>query len=132
MISKLRFPFSLLIITLFGSCSPSIQEQPGPCPAIFFPGVIVTISDSVTGTPLAEQAQGMVRDGEYVDSLRPFSWTKDMVMTSRGAAGGRPGTYEVTVVHPGYVPWTMRGVAVRRGACHVGPVEVPARLQKLP
>jgi hypothetical protein len=93
------------------------------------PAIVVEISDSVTGAPLAEQAYGVVRDRDYVDSLRPYRFAKERIMT---AARKRAGTYDVTVEHAGYAPWTKKGVKVSGGECYAITVELKARLQKLP
>jgi len=102
------------------------------CELHVVPAIIVDITDSVTGALLAEQASGEVRDGDYVDSLQPKRWTKDWIMASRAAAEERPGTYEVTVMHHGYAPWSIKGVKVNRDECHVETVELKARLRRLP
>jgi hypothetical protein len=72
----------------------------------------------------ARTAFGIIREGDYVDSLR----VGDLVRDSSGSieamslwAGhyalpsfpfARPGTYDVTLMVPGYVTWDTTGVTV--------------------
>jgi len=83
--------------------------------------VVVEIRDARTGVALAAGARGAVRDGAYVDSLRPHasSGSSPGVLYSRAAADERVGTYAVDVRHAGYRPWTVAGVRVTRDKCHV-------------
>ena len=96
----------------------------------------VDIRDSMTGAPLAEQAHGWVKDGDYTEVLHPAGWVggppPSGVMVSRRAGEERPGTYEVTVVHQGYAPWSTKEVKVVRNCRHVGTVRLEARLRRLP
>jgi hypothetical protein len=121
-------------LTLFGiavivSCRAPAQAL---CTLIFAPTVIVEISDSATGAPLAEQARGLISDGSYSDSLRPYGSNEDGVLLSRQAGGERPGTYDVTVVHPGYVAWQVRRIRIGRDLCHVRTAVIRAKLKRLP
>jgi hypothetical protein len=100
------------------------------CRGSIEPAVVVVIRDAATGTPLAQRAWGVVRDGLYTDSLRPNqSETADQAtLFSRRAADERPGTYDVEVRAEGYRTWQTRGVRVGRDACHVRTVVLHARL----
>jgi hypothetical protein len=80
----------------------------------------------MTEGPLAAGARGSVRDGTFLDSLRPFT------SVSLQGAGERPGTYTVTIVHPGYADWLLADVRVHRDVCHVVTVNLQARLQPAP
>lgn len=76
--------------------------------------VIVEVRDSITGSNAAEGALLIVRDGEYVDSVRGGP-NEPPALT---AAFERPGTYEVVVQKNGYREWVRQGVRVRRtGGC---------------
>lgn len=101
------------------------------CTAHIQPAIIVTIIDSATGEPRAESASGVARDGTFTDSLRPHAFN-GTAMTSRQAAGERPGNYTVTIVAPGYRDWQAAGLRVSRGDCHVQTNSVEARLQSVP
>lgn len=96
------------------------------------PGIVVTIRDATDGNPLAATARGVVRDGTFSDSLRPYGGLGDGTLTSRAAADERTGVYSVTVEHPGYAPWERVGVRVRPGECHVQAAELTADLEPIP
>jgi hypothetical protein len=69
-------PLLVLVAPLLAGCIE------GPCTLSVEWAVLVEIRDAVTGTPIAELARGSVRDGSYVDSLRPHG-TLDGVLLSR-------------------------------------------------
>lgn len=101
------------------------------CTTSFEPAIIVEIREAGTGAPLAAGARGAVRDGGYVDSLRPAESTSGdtATMYSRQAAGERAGTYAVEVRRTGYQTWTANGVRVTKGECHVNTRRLIAALQ---
>ena len=101
------------------------------CTAEFVPGVVVRISDSKTGAPLADSALAIVREKEYADTLDPFEYTSEGPLGSRQGAGERAGTYDVIVTRPGYAQWQTHGVRVARDECHVKTVLLEARLKRL-
>lgn len=107
--------------------------DPAVCTAVAVPAIVVEIRDARTGVPLAGLAAGVVRDGAYVDSLRPagFLDATDVVgsMLSRQAAHERPGTYTIDIRRSGYQDWTRVGVRVRSGRCHVETQSLVAQLQ---
>lgn len=90
--------------------------------------VVVTVLDSVSGVSLADSAYGVVRDGDYVDSLRRSSPPPTL------QGGARLGTYQVVVDRPRYREWTRSDVVVsRQGSCgNPVPVSLTARLQTAP
>lgn len=96
------------------------------------PGIVVTIVDAGTGLPLAEGAEGVVRDGEFQDSLRAYSFNRASEMVSRASAWERRGTYAIVVGHPGYDLWVRDRVRVDDGECHVRKVELTAELVRVP
>ena len=113
-----------LLAALLGACS-----EPG-CTLILVPGVVVEIRDEVDGTPLAETARGVVRDGAYTDSLQLLGTGKAALV--RSAAYERAGVYTVTVEHQGYAPWRREHVRVRGGDCHVQTTHLAADLERTP
>ena len=104
-----------------GACSDSVE-----------PGIIVEIRDAHTGIPLAGLARGVVRDGAFVDSLRPHSFLRsddiEGSMLSRSAANERAGEYTVEIQRHGYRRWIATDVRVRRGGCHVKTRQIRAAL----
>jgi hypothetical protein len=95
--------------------------------------IIVEIGDSISEEPLAERAEGEVRDGGYIEALKPYGFRgSDGQMISRYAGDERPGRYDVEVRLAGYATWTKSNVNVSRGDCHVGTVTLQARMQRAP
>jgi hypothetical protein len=102
------------------------------CTTSVEPAIVVEIRDAADATPLAAGARGVVRDGAYTDSLRPYGSTIEGDMLTRAAADERAGTYAVEVTHPGYGTWQQLGVRVTRGGCHVETVNLVAELGRAP
>lgn len=101
------------------------------CPTVVSPAIVVEIRDARTGIPIAQGAQGAVREGAYVDSLRPYggiSPDDPATLVSLQAALGRQGTYTVDVQRAGYLAWTTAGVRVARDQCGVRTVVLHADL----
>ena len=109
-------------LVVFAACSGNGLV----CTSQFVPGIFLEVRDSVTAAPLAAGARGIVQDGAFIDSLRPYNEARLQ------AAGERPGTYLVAVTHPGYADWRVADVRVERDACHVNTATVQARLQPAP
>lgn len=102
------------------------------CTASIEPGIVVRVIDAATRHPIGDRAVGTVKDGTYVDSLVPYG-SSGMTgqLVSLRAADERPGTYTVYVERPGYQAWSLSGVEVERGECHVRTVQVDAPLERL-
>ena len=105
------------------------------CAAVVSPAVEVYVFDARTGAPAAEGATATVRDGDYVERLQvhvtsyPDPPNTQGVPLSFAGAYERPGVYTVRVEKPGYQPWEMTGVRVRKGDCGVNGARLEARLQ---
>lgn len=114
------FPALAVILMLPLACRNPFSGGYG-CTADIRFAVEVEIRDAVTGSPLAQAAFGVVRDGSFSDSLTParFLNADPSSMVSRQAAGERPGTYSVEVQRSGYRTWTATNVSVGRNKCHV-------------
>jgi hypothetical protein len=115
---------------LLAGCDPVTSDF--NCTADFRFGLNVTVVDSVTNAPPAS-AVLIARTGAVVDSVGPAT-PQQLVLNGPpvlllGAAGERPGTYDLTVRAPGYRDWTRNGVTVTADECHVRSVAVTARLQ---
>ena len=88
------------------------------------PAVSVDVRDSTTGAPA-------VRNAIIVASLGAFADTASSSIFDGpyGLAHERPGTYTVTVQKQGYRQWSLSGVRVTKGECHVRTASLVARLQ---
>ena len=102
------------------------------CTLGVYPAIAIEIRDAFDDTPLAETARGAVQEGEFLDSLRPYSWLGNGVLISRAAADEREGVYSVTVEHDGYLGWRLDGVRVRENECNVETVQLSAYLTRNP
>jgi hypothetical protein len=116
---------------LLAGCGPVTGDF--NCTADFRFGLNVTVVDSVTSAPPAS-AVLIARTGAVVDSVGPAT-PQQLVLNGPpvlllGAAGERPGTYDLTVRAPGYRDWTRNGVRVTADECHVRGIAVTARLQR--
>lgn len=127
---RYRLVPALSAVVLAGCTNPFGEVS---CTASVEPAVVVEIRDARTGAAIAAGARGAVRDGLYLDSLRPYasSGTFPDGLYSRRAADERPGTYVVEVQHLGYRPWMATGVQVDRGECHVGTRTLRAALEPI-
>ena len=102
------------------------------CTGVVMPGLIVAVRDAATGQGVPGQVVVVARDGAYIDSLRApeLNAPRDPSFPFRGA-DERPGTYEVSVESPGYVPWRREGVRVHmEDECHVKTVNLVARIKR--
>ena len=111
----------------------SDATQPGGCsPESLRPAIVVHVV-AASGPPISDTlSKGAVRDGDYVDSLRPIQGAVGGIV-SLGAAVNRPGTYDVTVEHPGYLPFEKDSVVVQGDSCGIKQsVTVVASLQPQP
>ncbi len=126
----MRFPHIALVAVLF---APTAACDPFPslCDTGIVDAVEVEIRNAVSLSPIADSAQGTVREGTYVDSLRPASGTVDGLLSLSGAPE-RPGVYEVHLTRVGYLPWDTAGVRVRDTECHVEQALVKAYMEQVP
>lgn len=114
------------------ACS-SDATQPGGCsPEALRPAIVVHVV-AASGPAINDTlTKGAVHDGDYVDSLKPIQGTVAGIV-SLGAAVNRPGTYDVTVEHPGYLPFEKDSVVVQGDSCGIKQsVTVVASLQPAP
>lgn len=109
---------ALLPSMLAAGCRAADRMGPACSPRLPGHAVAVVVRDAATGAPLADGARGAVRDGAFIDSLRPESPQAPVQWTLVGG-GERAGTYTVTVERQGARPWRRDGVVVHRGACGV-------------
>ena len=113
---------------LAGCSNDALRACP---PTSLQPAVEVEVRDSATDALLTSGSRGAVRDGEFVDSLRPWRFDGETPVTL-GAAFGRAGRYDVTVEHPGYERWEQHDVRSFGGGCSAGTSALVARLEARP
>ena len=115
----------LLLATGCGNAEPGMMF----CTAPKSLAIEVTVTDSISGNPLADSTTGSLQLGSVVDSLQHTSPTSPVLY-----GGDQLGSYDVTVTRPGYALWTQRRVAVKHeGPCgNVLPVALAARMQPGP
>jgi hypothetical protein len=122
----MRIVQALLVATIAG-CNFS---GPRMCALSISPAVVVEVRDARTGSFIAADAHGAVREGSYVDSLRPYTFgsSDPASLQSLQAALGRTGTYSIEIEHPGYQRWTISGIRVTKESCGVRTARLRASL----
>jgi len=88
--------------------------------------IVIELRDSVTPAPIPVGTTLVVQDGAFIDST----------IATLGAGiidwpNQRPGTYSLTLRHPGYRTWLRSGVVLVPERCGVQQVRLIARLQPL-
>ena len=124
-IASRAFLGTALLSSTLAACDPF---GPGLCDLAVEPSVEVEVVDAGSGAPIAEGARGVVREGAYVDSLRPQLTRVDGTLLTLAAWNARAGTYRVEIVRDGYAAWHRDGVRVRRGDCGIETTHVRAAL----
>lgn len=127
-----RSVVAALISVWLGACRGPSEPSQVVCTAIVMPAVVVAIFDAQSGAPVADSAAGTVADGAYSDSLRAYAFDSSMVLVARAAAYERPGTYSMLIQRSGYQQWSVSGVRVGMGVCHVNTVLLRADMSRRP
>ena len=124
-----------LIVTGLSASCKGVTYNDVVCTEVFAFGLSVAVVDSVAGVP-PDSALMVARSGSFVDSLGPIPAYTQIPDGKRTlvfvTAGERAGSYDLIVRSAGYRDWTRQGVVVTRDNCHVHPVSLTARLQRLP
>jgi hypothetical protein len=100
---------------------------PTDCTMIPRPGIVVTVSDSITSAPAAQGASGFVHSGSRSTAFEPSR--PDATQLWAFVPTGR---YTVTVEKAGYARWEANNVRVQKDGCGAISAELNARLQPLP
>ena len=125
-LSRILLPALALLIAACDSSGDVVN-----CPDIAVPGILVTVTDSLTQAPAGRNASIVARSATFTDSL-PSERTAAFdgpygLVYSRYATG----TYTLTVKQSGYRDWTKTGIVVAKAnACSLQTVNVTAKLQK--
>lgn len=119
-------PAVMLSLLAIGGCSD--------CPIGAPPFIDVEVRDSITGLPAAYGAVGLVRRGDFLDTLRllvsaPYDSTSTLILAT---APLQAGEYSVSVTKSGYAPWVAARVVLEDESCAINSVVLQARLQPLP
>lgn len=120
-----------LSVLAFGACD-ALDSRPVYCTENFVWGLQVSVQDSATGAPSASGAQLIARDGVYADTSSFPPNRPDLDDQPLVGAGEREGTYMVTVRKAGFLDWERTNVVVTADECHVRPVALTARLERVP
>lgn len=110
----------------YDGCHVETAEFSGPmspgCTLIAKHSVIVDVWDERTGAAIAN-ATGTMTEGSF----------REEMSGGHTLYGGleRPGTYDVEVRAPGYIPWLKKGVKVEDDGCHVVTAELDAGMVRL-
>ncbi len=126
---------SALALALLPACADSSSPEDNfACTALSVPGIDVEIRSAVSGTPIADSARGVARDGAFVDSLRPGRMLSNAPsdLLSRKGAYARAGTYTIRIERAGYQPWDTTGIRVQAGRCNVTTARMVAHLIPIP
>ncbi len=106
----------LLVLLVLTGCEDPIVDSVN-CPAVVEPAIVIEVRDAQTGAPEADSALGLLRDGDYVDTMRVTGVTSEGAPLSLAGAMGRAGTYDVRIEKEGFRPWTRENVTVASGNC---------------
>jgi|SRR6185312_3209954 len=122
----------LCTVAALAACNSNDMSGNGDCSTLSHrPAITVTVKAAV-GPPLTTTATGVVRDGDYADSLRPSATSIDGIQ-QLSAAENRPGTYDVFVTHSGYQTFEQDSVVVGASACGISQTRfLSAELEPLP
>ena len=101
------------------------------CPQEAVWAVRIEVVDSLTGSPMAHEATGVLVDGAFMDTMVVADFN-DVTGGSRFLVGAseRPGTYQASISADGYLPWTRALTAAPRGSfdCHLRSAQAVARM----
>ena len=121
----------ILIFSLLAACSGSdiTSQRTLICNPQFAPyALIVSVTDSATGRPLALRTIGTAAASGVHDSLVLYSLGDSLRLHSTKNVQGR---YRITLDQAGYRTWIAYGVNVVWSACSGGNVAVSARMQPI-
>lgn len=116
----------LFALPYLNGCTILSSQANGMCTMEARPALQVSVVDARTGNSILNGATVIAREAQFVDSVQ----VKDWMTPSIGLAHERSGKYKVIVQKPGYKTWSVEGIKVKKGECHVEPVKIEAQLEK--
>ena len=125
---KLEMSVAAVLMPFAVACSQ--PEGPVVCTQNLVPGIVVTVTDSLSGVMPASTLTAIALEGAYRDSVSYAAPAASALTIS--LASERAGTYSVTVRKPGYLDWVKNGVTVTKDVCHVTTVALNAKLKTVP
>ena len=119
-----------LSVLLAAGLLVACDDSPMSCTASVEPAMVVSVEDSLDGSPVAAEATALAVDGAFGEALRPHGHNTVGELTSLAGPDERAGTYMVTVDKTGYAEWRQTDIRVTADECHVRTVNLTARLQR--
>lgn len=114
---------------MFASCKDNGLNGGRLCTTEARAGINIEIRDAATSLPAARGAIAVVSDHSFVDTLRGIPFADSLTVFG---VFERPGVYTVVITKSGYRDWTRSNVVVNKDECHVIPVQLDARLERIP
>lgn len=127
----MKFPSFAGFIPLAMVAVSACASEAVLCPAVVARSIEVEVRDASSGAPAAAGAVGVATEGSYRDSLLLAGWSgppSDATALILGGGPHRPGTYEVRVVKPQYLPWVETAVVHSNGSCGGSTTRLQANL----
>jgi hypothetical protein len=105
-------------------------DEPGFCTEELRNGLNIGFGDRVTGERLSCAAV-IATDGDFTTTVHrgcDENGDKGETLVAEGLYE-RPGTYDITVMHEGYVEWVGKDVVIQADQCHVQPTYIGVFLE---
>ena len=106
------------------------DDEPGFCTEELRNGLNINFGDRVTGERLSCAAV-IATDGDFTTTVHrgcDENGDKGETLIAEGLYE-RPGTYDITVMHEGYVEWQGKDVVIQADQCHVQPTYIGVFLE---
>jgi hypothetical protein len=101
------------------------------CPSIVEPAVVVEVRNAATDAPEAQNADGILVEGSYIDTMHVKTETKDGIPLALAGGMGRAGTYAILIEKTGFKTWMRAGVHVDDGTCGPETETLTARIEPI-
>lgn len=121
---------SIPVMVLLAACGDSPVLGGGSCIAGINYAVIVELYDQDADTLLLAGGRGVIRDGDFTDSLKSTIRNQDGDIVGYVAGLGRPGTYDLTVERDGFRAVERRGIVAHGNRCGVITTQVRVDMEQ--